>query len=115
MTIIDNMKKMFAEYDADETMETHELVENLRKELFAEPKDVVISKNKMVLLSKLLKDVKNSYKELDGKELMVYKFTTQRKFIETIMESESLDKFIDSLKNRNYKLKLKEQISEVEE
>jgi len=70
---------------------------------------IEISKNKLVLLSKLLKDVKNLYKDVEGKELLRYKYKTQRKMVETIFDEEAIDTYIEKLKNTLYKHSIKKQ------
>jgi hypothetical protein len=74
--------------------------------------EIIFKKNKLVLLSKLLKDVKNIYNEEKGRELETYKLRTQRKFLETIFEEEAVDKYINRLQNILTKHNLKKQISE---
>ncbi len=74
--------------------------------------NVVISKDKLVLLSKLLKEMKAVYKEMEGKELLVYKFQTQRRIVETFFEERNIDDYIDNLKERLYKAQLKQQVKE---
>ena len=77
-----------------------------------EKENVVISKDKLVLLSKLLKEMKAVYKEMEGKELLVYKFQTQRRLVETFFEEKNIDDYIDNLKERLYKSRLKKQVKE---
>jgi len=72
-------------------------------------KNIEINKNKLVLLSKLLKDVKNIYKNVEGKELLVYKYKTQRRIVETIFTDKALNIYIDKLKNILYKEAIKKQ------
>jgi hypothetical protein len=74
--------------------------------------EIIFKKNKLVLLSKLLKDVKNIYNEEKGRELETYKLRTQRKFLETIFEEEAVDKYINRLQNILTKHNLKKQINE---
>jgi hypothetical protein len=63
----------------------------------------------LVLLSKLLKDTKNLYKDVEGKELLVYKYKTQRRMIETLFDESVIDKYIDKLKDGLYKESIKKQ------
>jgi|AntAceMinimDraft_18_1070375.scaffolds.fasta_scaffold01202_16 valyl-tRNA synthetase len=70
---------------------------------------IIIKKNKLVLLSKLLKDVKNIFKEIKGKELLTYKYNVQRKMIETLFDDEVIDKYIDNLKHKVYTNDIKKQ------
>ena len=64
---------------------------------------ITISKDKLVLLSKLLKDTKNLYKDVEGKALLTYKYKTQRRMIETLFDDTAIDKYIDNLKDKLYK------------
>ena len=73
---------------------------------------ITISKDKLVLLSKLLKEMKALYKDVEGRELLVYKYQTQRRIVETFFEEKNVDEYIDNLKERLYKARLKEQVKE---
>jgi len=73
---------------------------------------IKISKDKLVLLSKLLKDTKNLYKDLEGKELVAYKYKTQRRMIETLFDEEAIDGYIDKLKDKLYKERIRKQAGE---
>ena len=74
---------------------------------------ITISKDKLVLLSKLLKDTKNLYKDVEGKELVAYKYKTQRRMIETLFDETAIDKYIDKLKDGLYKASIKKQAGEL--
>jgi len=73
---------------------------------------ITISKDKLVLLSKLLKDTKNLYKDVEGKELVAYKYKTQRRMIETLFDEEAIDGYIDKLKDKLYKDTIRKQAGE---
>jgi hypothetical protein len=79
-----------------------------------EKETIVISKDKLVLLSKLLKEMKDLYTGVEGKELLSHKFKSQRRIVETLFEDKSINDYIDNLKDRLYKAKLKAQIKEAE-
>lgn len=73
---------------------------------------ITISKDKLILLSRLLKDMKETYRDVEGKELLVYKFQTQRRMVETFRDTENIDAYIDNLKERLYKARLKQQVKD---
>jgi len=73
---------------------------------------ITISKDKLVLLSKLLKDTKNLYKDVEGKELVAYKYRTQRRMIETLFDDTAIDGYIDKLKDKLYKEFIRKQAGE---
>lgn len=77
-----------------------------------EKEKIIISKDKLVLLSKLLKDTKNLYKDVEGKELLVYKYKTQRRMVETLLDESVIDNYIDKLKDKLYKDSIKKQAGE---
>jgi len=67
---------------------------------------ITISKDKLVLLSQLLKEVKNQCSEIQGKELTTYAYKSQRAIVETIL-NDAVDKTIDTLKRFQAKEQLK--------
>jgi hypothetical protein len=79
-------------------------------EVNEEIKEIKISKGKLVLLSKLLKDLKNLCVDVKGKELEGYRYKTQRQLIEVIFDDERLNQFIDSLNRKLKKELLKQQV-----
>lgn len=74
-----------------------------------------VSKDKLVVLSKLLKELKNLYREEDGKELMTYKLKVQRRMVETFFDVDAIDTYINKLRTAIHKKKLKQQITEFED
>ena len=82
------------------------------EEVGKEKPQITISKNKLILLSKLIKDLKNEYKEQKGKEKMIYKLRTQRRLIETFFDEDYINTYIDSLKQRIANINLKKQLKE---
>lgn len=60
------------------------------------------TKGKLVLTSKLLKEVKNEYKK-KGNDNMSKKYIEQRRIVETLL-NDGLDDYIDNLKERKKKL-----------
>jgi len=68
-----------------------------------ESKEVItINKNKLVLLSKLLKDIKNLSKEKNEKEAK--KYIIQRRIVESLFNEEALNKHITTLIKKIKKL-----------
>ena len=77
--------------------------------------NIEISKNKLIVLSKLLKEMKNLYREDEGKELFTYKLKIQRRMVETMLEEENIDVYINKLRTAIHKKKLKQQITDFED
>ncbi len=73
---------------------------------------ICISKDKLVLLSKLLKDLKNEFVDTVGKEKQVYKLRVQRRIVETLFDDLHINKFIDGLKQKLSNINLKKQLLE---
>lgn len=63
-------------------------------------KQILLSKNKLVLLSKLLKDVKNSLPNNDKKEEKIKKLNIQRRMVEILISEQKLDKMISKLSDK---------------
>jgi len=81
---------------------------NLNSDEF--PKNIIINKNKLVLISKLIKDLKHEYINIADKELIRYKLNIQRKLIERLFNDDSINKMIDNLNNQINKAKIKNQL-----
>jgi hypothetical protein len=60
---------------------------------------IVFNKNKLVLLTKLFKDVKNKKVE-QGDEETAYKYRLQRRVLETLLQDDGVDKLIDKMKTQ---------------
>jgi hypothetical protein len=74
-----------------------------------------VSKNKLIVLSQLLKEMKNLYREDEGKDLLVYKLKTQRRMVETLFDVDAVDLYINKLRTAIHKKKLKQQITDFED
>jgi len=115
---IKKMKELMNEYDNGK-LGNHIFINKIREQLNkiyvderltykeGNSKNAVlhIKKNKLVLLSKLLKDNKNIYKELDKNALSIHKFVSQRKIVEMCISEDAIDKYITRLEN-DYKKQL---------
>ena len=73
---------------------------------------ITFSKDKIVLLSKLMKEIKNVYAEQKGKELLIYKYRVQRKLLESMLDEKAINKYITTIKENLNKEELKKQIKQ---
>ena len=95
------LNQYYKEIKEDETYYPYSSIKKTLEEY--ESKEVItINKNKLVLLSKLLKDIKNLSKEKNEKEAK--KYTIQRRIIESLFSEEALNKHITTLTKKIKKL-----------
>jgi len=59
-----------------------------------------ISKDKLILMDGLLKDLIGIYTRLNGKESMIARYKAQRKLISIMLTDDNINAYIDSLKKR---------------
>jgi hypothetical protein len=72
-------------------------------------KIVTHTENKLAMLCQLLKEMKHINRDIEGKSLEAYKYESQRKIVETIINEGSLDNRIDKLKNMIKKHNMREE------
>lgn len=113
------IKNIVKEYDNDRDMPTEDALNKI-KDVLEDNKDnnverIILTKNKLVLLSKLLKEVRALYPKDEGKEIMRYKLKTQRNVVESFNSGIDIDKWINRCKGTIRKHALKQQITENED
>ena len=114
MNKVEQIKQVTSEYNLSEDMKTSQAMDMIIDIINAEDDYdiIVMSKNKLVLLSKLLKEVRAVIKGREGKELMSYKLKTQRNTIESLCSENGLNKWVDRCKATLNKQILKTQIKD---
>ena len=83
-------------------------------EIEEQESDVIITRNKLVLIGKLLKTLKElmTTNNENPSKIVLYKINVQKKMIESLLHDNALDSFIDTLRRKIDKEKLRIEIDE---